>query len=112
MATTAITPDQNSVVGEIFIAAPPECVFQAISHPKQMPLWWGRRNRPRRWLEARPGMARRICRERRNRRDSPLILAQNPPDCRLRTLRDPRLPGGCIIIYCPVDRFGLEFGVG
>jgi uncharacterized protein YndB with AHSA1/START domain len=43
MATTAITPDQNSVVGEIFIAAPPERVFQAISDPKQMPLWWGRR---------------------------------------------------------------------
>ncbi len=41
MATVAITPDQNTVVGEIFIAAPPERVFQAITDPRQMPQWWG-----------------------------------------------------------------------
>src|SRR5271154_2143603 len=43
MATTAITPDQNTIVGEIFIAAPPARVFQAITDPEQMPLWWGAR---------------------------------------------------------------------
>ena len=41
MATVAITPDQNTVVGEIFIAAPPARVFQAITDPNQMPKWWG-----------------------------------------------------------------------
>lgn len=41
MVTTAITPDQDAVVAEIFIAAPPERVFQAITDPQQMPQWWG-----------------------------------------------------------------------
>jgi uncharacterized protein YndB with AHSA1/START domain len=41
MVTTAITPDQNAVVAEVFIAAPPERVFQAITDPHQMPQWWG-----------------------------------------------------------------------
>jgi uncharacterized protein YndB with AHSA1/START domain len=41
MATIAITPDQDSVVAEIFIAAPPERVFEAITDPHQMPQWWG-----------------------------------------------------------------------
>jgi uncharacterized protein YndB with AHSA1/START domain len=41
MATVAITPDQNTVVGEIFIAAPPARVFEALTDPSQMPRWWG-----------------------------------------------------------------------
>jgi uncharacterized protein YndB with AHSA1/START domain len=41
MATTAITPDQNIVTAEIFIAAPPARVFQAITDPTQPPQWWG-----------------------------------------------------------------------
>src|SRR3984885_13423764 len=41
MVTTAITADQNAVVAEVFIAAPPERVFQAITDPQQMPQWWG-----------------------------------------------------------------------
>lgn len=41
MATATITPDQNAVVAEIFIAAPPARVFQAISDPTQLPKWWG-----------------------------------------------------------------------
>jgi uncharacterized protein YndB with AHSA1/START domain len=41
MATVTITPELDAVVGEIFIAAPPERVFQAITDPKQMPMWWG-----------------------------------------------------------------------
>ena len=40
-ATVAITPDQDVVFGEIFIAAPPERVFQAITDPNQMLQWWG-----------------------------------------------------------------------
>jgi len=41
MATATITPDQNAIVAEIFIAAPPARVFQAISDPAQLPQWWG-----------------------------------------------------------------------
>jgi len=40
MATTVITPDQDAVVSEITIAAPPERVFQAITDPKQVMHWW------------------------------------------------------------------------
>ena len=42
MATAAITPDQDTITAEIFIAAPPERVFQAITGPAQMQRWWGR----------------------------------------------------------------------
>lgn len=41
MASATITPDQNAVIAEIFIAAPPARVFQAISDPAQLPRWWG-----------------------------------------------------------------------
>jgi uncharacterized protein YndB with AHSA1/START domain len=41
MATVSITPDQDTVLAEIHIAAPPERVFQAITDPRQMPQWWG-----------------------------------------------------------------------
>ena len=41
MATATITPDQNAVTAEVFIAAPPARVFQAISDPTQLPRWWG-----------------------------------------------------------------------
>jgi len=41
MATATITPDQNAVIVEIVIAAPPARVFQAISDPTQLPKWWG-----------------------------------------------------------------------
>jgi uncharacterized protein YndB with AHSA1/START domain len=41
MATATIAPDQNAVIAEIFIAAPPARVFQAISDPTQLPRWLG-----------------------------------------------------------------------
>jgi uncharacterized protein YndB with AHSA1/START domain len=41
MATATITPDHDTVHAEIFIAAPPERVFQALTDPAQMPQWWG-----------------------------------------------------------------------
>jgi uncharacterized protein YndB with AHSA1/START domain len=40
MATVNITPDQDSVVAEITIAAPPQRVFQAIIDPRQVLQWW------------------------------------------------------------------------
>lgn len=41
MATATITPDQNTVVAEVFIAAPPARVFEAITDPAQTARWWG-----------------------------------------------------------------------
>jgi uncharacterized protein YndB with AHSA1/START domain len=40
MATVSVTPEQI-VTGEIFIAAPPARVFEAITDPKQITRWWG-----------------------------------------------------------------------
>ena len=41
MATATITSDQDAIVAEIFIAAPPARVFEAITDPKQRAQWWG-----------------------------------------------------------------------
>jgi len=41
MPTSRITPDQDAVVTEIEIAAPPERVFQALTDPRQLFRWWG-----------------------------------------------------------------------
>lgn len=43
MATTQLTHDNDAVVTEIFIAAPPGRVFEAITDPKQTALWWGQK---------------------------------------------------------------------
>jgi len=40
MATAVITPDQDAVISEITVAAPPERVFQALIDPKQVMQWW------------------------------------------------------------------------
>lgn len=41
MATSSITPDADAIVSEIYIAASPDRVFQALVDPKQVPQWWG-----------------------------------------------------------------------
>jgi uncharacterized protein YndB with AHSA1/START domain len=41
MATTSLTPDQDAVIGEVFVAAPLARVFQAITDPEQLARWWG-----------------------------------------------------------------------
>ena len=43
MATATITPDHDTILAEIFIAAPLERVFRAISDPAQLAQWWGER---------------------------------------------------------------------
>jgi uncharacterized protein YndB with AHSA1/START domain len=40
MATTTITPDNDAIVSEIHVAAPPERVFQALIDPRQVMKWW------------------------------------------------------------------------
>ena len=42
MATSKATPDRDSIVAEIHIAAPPERVFHALVDPQQVLRWWGR----------------------------------------------------------------------
>lgn len=39
-----VTPDKSVVVVEIFIAAPPERIFQALTDPAQAAQWWGRKD--------------------------------------------------------------------
>jgi uncharacterized protein YndB with AHSA1/START domain len=58
MAAVTITPEQDAVVAEVFIAAPPERVFQAITDPTQTPKWWGQQGmyRVTEWqADLRPG---------------------------------------------------------
>jgi uncharacterized protein YndB with AHSA1/START domain len=40
MTTTIVTPDQDAIVSEIQIAAPPERVFRAISDAGELQLWF------------------------------------------------------------------------
>ena len=57
MATTRITPDQDSIVAEIDIAAPPERVFQALIDNAQARQWGSGGNyEVTLWeIDARPG---------------------------------------------------------
>jgi len=41
MVTLTVTPDQDAIVGEVQIGAPPERVFQALTDPRQLLKWWG-----------------------------------------------------------------------
>ena len=40
MATAQLTPDNDAILAEVFIAAPPARVFEAIADPKQLVQWW------------------------------------------------------------------------
>ena len=44
MATAQITPDNDAILVEIFIAAPPARVFEALTDPVQTRQWWGDKN--------------------------------------------------------------------
>ena len=44
MATAQLTPDNDAVNVEIFIAAPPARVFAAITDPSQTAKWWGQKS--------------------------------------------------------------------
>lgn len=41
MASATITPDQDTILAEIFVEATPDRVFEAITDPSQVPKWWG-----------------------------------------------------------------------
>jgi len=40
MSMTVITPNQDALVSEVHISAPPERIFQALIDPKQVLQWW------------------------------------------------------------------------
>lgn len=40
MATTSVTPDQDAIVSEIEISAPPERVFKALSDAEELKRWF------------------------------------------------------------------------
>ena len=42
--TSQITPDNDVLTLELFIAAPRERIFQALTDPAQASKWWGRRD--------------------------------------------------------------------
>ena len=55
-ASIQITPDQDAIVTEIEIAAPPERVFQALTDPAQLMLWWAATPKGALWeMDARLG---------------------------------------------------------
>jgi uncharacterized protein YndB with AHSA1/START domain len=57
MATALITPDQDAVVSEIHIAAPPERVFKALTDAAELKRWFYNPSCPiKTWvMDARPG---------------------------------------------------------
>jgi uncharacterized protein YndB with AHSA1/START domain len=57
MPNTIVTPDQDALVTEMHIAAPPERVFQALTDPRQLRVWWDNEACPLEVFEmdARPG---------------------------------------------------------
>src|SRR5260370_24984552 len=43
MATAQLTPDNDTILAEVFRAAPPARVFEAVTDPKQLTQWWGQK---------------------------------------------------------------------
>ena len=40
MPQTIVTPDKDAVISEVQIAAPPECIFQALTSSDSLMRWW------------------------------------------------------------------------
>ncbi|MGA9353392.1 MAG: SRPBCC domain-containing protein [Terriglobales bacterium] len=58
IAIAAVNTAQDEILGEVFIAAPPARVFEAITDPSQVPRWWGQQGiyRVTQWnADLRPG---------------------------------------------------------
>ena len=57
MPQTIATPDQDALITEIYIAAPPERVFKAISDEQEQRIWWDKKDvNLRNWdMDARRG---------------------------------------------------------
>ena len=61
MATTSVTTDQDAIIAEIQIAAPPERVFKALCTPEELQRWFTNAECPvKSWeFDARPNGAYR-----------------------------------------------------
>jgi uncharacterized protein YndB with AHSA1/START domain len=44
MATAQVTPDDDTILAEIVIAAPQARVFEAIFEPRKTTHWWGKQD--------------------------------------------------------------------
>ena len=57
MSTIVVTPDQDAIISEIEIAAPPERVFQALSKAEELKQWFTSPECPVKFwkMDARPG---------------------------------------------------------
>jgi uncharacterized protein YndB with AHSA1/START domain len=57
MATTIVTPDQDTIISEIQISAPPERVFKALTDARELQRWFGSSECPLKFwkFEARVG---------------------------------------------------------
>jgi uncharacterized protein YndB with AHSA1/START domain len=51
MPTTIITPDQDTIVSEIDISAPPERIFKALSDASELKRWFGSPECPTKFWE-------------------------------------------------------------
>jgi uncharacterized protein YndB with AHSA1/START domain len=85
MATAFITPDQNSVISEIEIAAPPDRVFAALIDPEQCKQWGSAGSfQATLWkMDARPGGAWRFISHERGKKEEFVhhgeVLEVDPP---------------------------------
>jgi uncharacterized protein YndB with AHSA1/START domain len=59
MTTTRITPDQDAVVSEIEVAAPPDRVFQALTEAAQLKRWFTSPECPAKFWEMDPRLGGR-----------------------------------------------------
>jgi uncharacterized protein YndB with AHSA1/START domain len=64
--SSQITPNQDAVVTEIEIAAPPERVFQALTDPAQLMRWWGKAPQDSTWEMDAPAWGQMALREERS----------------------------------------------
>jgi uncharacterized protein YndB with AHSA1/START domain len=68
MSKAVITPDEDSVIAEIDIAAPPERVFEALTDPDQLMRWFNDANCPVKFwqMDARLGCSYSYATEKAN----------------------------------------------
>jgi uncharacterized protein YndB with AHSA1/START domain len=59
MTTTSVTPDQDAVVSEVHISAPPERVFQALTDPAELMRWFNDPSCPVKFWEMDPRLGGR-----------------------------------------------------
>ena len=60
MSTKGVTPEQDEIVSEILIAAPPERVFKALTDPGELKQWFSSPDCPVKMWEMDPRLDGRL----------------------------------------------------